>query len=92
MQDSPLRLLEDNIEKYVLEVSDAQTQPSLAECPLPDAVRADLSEGVSRFYSNDIDRLKDVANALDGKHYYLRQANLEDVFLKTTGRGLNEKQ
>jgi lipooligosaccharide transport system ATP-binding protein len=92
MQDSPLRLLEDNIERYVLEVSDAQTRRSLAGWRLPDAVRADLSEGISRFYSNDIDRLKDVANRLEGKHYYLRQANLEDVFLKTTGRGLNEKQ
>jgi hypothetical protein len=24
--------------------------------------------------------------------YHLRQANLEDVFLKATGRGLNDKQ
>ena len=27
-----------------------------------------------------------------GNQYYLRQANLEDVFLKATGRGLNAKQ
>jgi lipooligosaccharide transport system ATP-binding protein len=92
MEGSPFRLLEDNIEKYVLEVSDVQSQQGLAGDRLPDAVRADLSEGVSRFYSDDIDRLKDVATMLQGSHYYLRQANLEDVFLKTTGRGLNEKQ
>jgi lipooligosaccharide transport system ATP-binding protein len=92
MEGSPLKLLEDNIEKYVLEVSDARTQQLLAGYRLPEAVRADFSEGVSRFYCDEIDRLKDVANILQGNHYYLRQANLEDVFLKTTGRGLNEKQ
>ena len=92
MEGNPFQLLEENIERYVLEVHDAKTQQSLASSPLSDAVRADLSEGVSRFYSDDIDRLKDVANRLQGNQYYLRQANLEDVFLKTTGRGLNEKQ
>ncbi len=92
MQGSPLELLEDNIERYVLEISDARTQQVLAGYRLPEAVRADFSEGVSRFYCDDIDRLKDVANRLQGNHYYLRQANLEDVFLKTTGRGLNAQQ
>ncbi len=92
MEGNPFKLLEDNIERYVLEVQDAKTQQSLAGNHLPDTVRADLFDGVSRFYSNDIDQLKVVANMLEGNHYYLRQANLEDVFLKTTGRGLNEKQ
>ncbi|MBN1361266.1 MAG: ABC transporter ATP-binding protein [Sedimentisphaerales bacterium] len=92
MEGSPLQLLKDNIEKYVLEVSDVQTQQLLADHRLPEAVRADVSEGVSRFYCDEIDRLKEVANTLEGNHYYLRQANLEDVFLKATGRGLNEKQ
>ncbi len=92
MGGSPLKLLEDNIEKYVLEVSDARTRQLVAGHRLPDTVRADTSEGVSRFYSDDIDQLKSVANRLEGNHFYLRQANLEDVFLKTTGRGLNEKQ
>lgn len=92
MEGSPLKLLDDNIEKYVLEISDTETQQRLADHRLPDVVRADLSAGVSRFYCDDIDRLKDVANMLQGHHYYLRQANLEDVFLKATGRGLHEKQ
>ena len=47
---------------------------------------------MSRFYGDDIDRLKAVADTLQGNQYYLRQANLEDVFLKATGRGLNAKQ
>jgi lipooligosaccharide transport system ATP-binding protein len=92
MEGNPLRLLEDNIEKYVLEISDAMTQQRLEGRQLPPGIRADSSDGVNRFYCDDIDRLKDLANILEGSHYYLRQANLEDVFLKTTGRGLNERQ
>ena len=34
--------------------------------------------------------LKELAAQLEGAHYYLRQTNLEDVFLKATGRVLNE--
>jgi lipooligosaccharide transport system ATP-binding protein len=92
MEDTPLMLLEKNIERYVLEVSDVQTQQQIDTARLPQDVREDHSQGVSRFYSNDIDRLRELAGSLGGNHYYLRQANLEDVFLKTTGRGLNENQ
>jgi lipooligosaccharide transport system ATP-binding protein len=92
LEDTPVVLLEKNIERYVLEVSDARTQQGIDTARLPQSVRADHSQGVSRFYSNDIDRLRELAASLGGSHYYLRQANLEDVFLKTTGRGLNENQ
>ena len=92
MEDNPLRLLEDNIERYVLEVPDGQEKPTLQAGRLGGDVRADHSGGVSRFYCDDLDRLKGVADALEGRNYYLRQANLEDVFLKATGRGLNARQ
>ena len=92
LEDSPLRLLEENIERYVLEISDAQMQQTVAGSRLPEGVRADPSLGISRFYCDDIDRLRELVRTLPGSHYYLRQANLEDVFLKTTGRGLNENQ
>ncbi|MHC4517900.1 MAG: ABC transporter ATP-binding protein, partial [Planctomycetota bacterium] len=92
LEDHPLRLLEDNIERYVLEVPDAREEPMLAERRLGPGVRPDHSGGVSRFYCDELDRLKDVADELQGRNYYLRQANLEDVFLKATGRGLNAGQ
>jgi lipooligosaccharide transport system ATP-binding protein len=92
MEDAPTVLLEKNIERYVLEISDAQTQLEVDRALLPKGVREDHSQGVSRFYSNDFDRLREVASSLRSSHYYLRQANLEDVFLRTTGRGLNENQ
>jgi hypothetical protein len=55
-------------------------------------VRIDPSGQTIRFYANEIDILKSVADTLPVGRYYLRQSNLEDVFLKTTGRTLNEKQ
>jgi hypothetical protein len=33
-----------------------------------------------------------VVDKLSGNQYYIRQSTLEDVFLKATGRALNEKQ
>ena len=92
LEDRPLKLLAENIEKYVLETPDAQDVEEAAQGQLASAVRLDRSQGMTRFYSDDIDRLKAVADSLNGHQYYLRQANLEDVFLKATGRGLNEKQ
>ncbi len=92
MEDAPTALLEKNIERYVLEISDAQTQQEVDRARLPHGVREDHAQGVSRFYSHDFDRLRELAASLGSDHYYLRQANLEDVFLKTTGRGLNENQ
>jgi lipooligosaccharide transport system ATP-binding protein len=91
MEDQPQRLMEQNIERYVLEVP--QEQAAVIDSrELPEAVRVDHALGISRFYCDDLDRLKVVTDMLDGHPYYLRQANLEDVFLKATGRGLNEKQ
>ncbi|UCD49630.1 MAG: ABC transporter ATP-binding protein [Phycisphaerales bacterium] len=92
MEDRPVRLLEENIEKYVLEVAEEQAEEAAGQERLDPAVRLDRSQGMSRFYSDDIERLKAVADLLNDHQYYLRQANLEDVFLKATGRGLNEKQ
>ncbi len=92
MEDSPIRLLEDNIERYVLEIPDGEPGRTVErECSV-EGVRLDCAQGMCRFYSNELDRLKEVAETLSGDPYYLRQANLEDVFLKATGRGLNETQ
>jgi lipooligosaccharide transport system ATP-binding protein len=92
MEDHPQRLLEQNIERYVLEIPQEQAARAIDGRRLPEAVRVDHAQGISRFYCDDLDRLKVVTDMLDGQAYYLRQANLEDVFLKATGRGLNEKQ
>jgi len=92
LEDSPHRLLRENIEAYVLEVPVANGMQSLGESDLPQGVRPDRTDTTLRLYAQDIDRLKAVADRLAGGQYYLRQTTLEDVFLKATGRALNEKQ
>jgi lipooligosaccharide transport system ATP-binding protein len=86
MEGTPAELLESNIEKFVLELAGSHTINEMKDS----SIRIDRSEETTRLYSNDADRLKDLAAQLEGAHYYLRQTNLEDVFLKATGRGLNE--
>jgi lipooligosaccharide transport system ATP-binding protein len=92
MDDSPRNLLERNIEKYVLEVAGAGLTKDLGDISFMQTVRIDRSQETTRVYSDDIERLKAVANRLQHVHYYVRQTNLEDVFLKATGRALNERQ
>ncbi|HUT29426.1 MAG TPA: ABC transporter ATP-binding protein [Sedimentisphaerales bacterium] len=93
MQGTPQDLLEQGIEKCVLEVF--QEDPSQRfedDRPLRN-IRIDRSSDVTRYYSNDMDSLKALTGShLAGRHYLLRQANLEDVFLKATGRQLDDRQ
>jgi len=53
----------------------------------------DHSSEVVRYYCDDTDVLKDLAAShLKTDNYLIRQTNLEDVFLKATGRQLNDRQ
>jgi lipooligosaccharide transport system ATP-binding protein len=88
VEGMPAELLERNIEKFVLELTGSHNISDIADS----SIRIDHSQETTRVYSNDVDRLKNLAAQLEGAHYYLRQTNLEDVFLKATGRELNERQ
>ncbi|MHC4236828.1 MAG: ABC transporter ATP-binding protein [Planctomycetota bacterium] len=90
--DTPKALLADHIEDFVLELTENETDPDQLRNHIPETVRIDPSGHGVRFYADDIDALKSVADTLPVGHCFLRQSNLEDVFLKTTGRTLNDKQ
>ncbi len=92
MRGSPAELLEQNVEKFVLEITGSRQLETIADSDALQNVRVDRSQESLRLYSDDAQRLKQLAGQLQGAHYYLRQANLEDVFLKATGRALNERQ
>jgi lipooligosaccharide transport system ATP-binding protein len=93
MEGRPENLLKENMEPYVLEVRDAESAAQIAPEKLSNRVRADHASGVMRYYSNEIDLLKDLAAThLKAGNYLIRQTNLEDVFLKATGRQLNDRQ
>lgn len=93
MEGNPVELLEQNIEKYVIEVIDAEHAGRPADQRLPEKIRVDHALNVLRYYCDDMDTLKNLAaSRLKDGSYLIRQTNLEDVFLKATGRHLNDKQ
>jgi len=92
IEGQPRDLLTKHIEKYVLELPDAGTLHDKFNENMPDHARMERVQYGMRLFSNDYDYLKMLAGSIAGENYYLRQTNLEDVFLKTTGRGLNETQ
>jgi lipooligosaccharide transport system ATP-binding protein len=90
MEGSPQGLLQEHIEAYVLEVPIPNGELALGEAELPPGVRVDRAVGIVRFYAQDTEVLKGLTDRLTRGHYYLRQSTLEDVFLRATGRELNE--
>jgi lipooligosaccharide transport system ATP-binding protein len=91
MQNSPRRMLADNVEKYVLELQEDDCGKDIAATADAE-VRIDRSQDMTRLYSDRQESLRAIAGLMETGNYHLRQANLEDVFLKATGRGLNDKQ
>ena len=92
MQGAPKELLADHIEDYVLEMTDPAASDDISNLSLRSDIRADSSGQTVRLYSNEMDSLKTVADTVGGSSFYLRQSTLEDVFLKATGRMLNDRQ
>ena len=92
MQGKPQQLLAQNIEKYVLELCDSESGQGFSDNALPEDIRMDNSQDITRLFSNNIENLKNTVPLLEGAPYHLRQVNLEDLFLKATGRTLNDKQ
>jgi len=93
MEGRPKELMKENIEKYVLEVFDTEGAHQVDDDMLKEVIRVDHTHGVTRYYSNDIDVLKNLSTSrLQAGNYHIRETNLEDVFLRATGRQLNDKQ
>lgn len=93
MEGRPKELMKEKIEKYVLEVFDTETLGQVQDGKIKDIIRVDHTPGVIRYHSDDIDVLKNLAtSSLKAGNYHIRQTNLEDVFLRATGRQLNDKQ
>ncbi|MCL6559740.1 MAG: ATP-binding cassette domain-containing protein [Firmicutes bacterium] len=90
---NPRRLMSENLEAFVMEIRGIEKE-RVAESPLikEDSVRHEFYQGTLFVYSNDADKLSRFAEALKITDYHVRQANLEDLFLKVTGRSLNELQ
>jgi lipooligosaccharide transport system ATP-binding protein len=92
LEGPPRRLLRDQIERYVLEVVEGEIAAALSRSALPPAVRVDTVQNDLRLFADDIEVLRKLTEQLHSDDFHLRQTNLEDVFLKATGRRLHETQ
>ncbi|MHC4583710.1 MAG: ABC transporter ATP-binding protein [Planctomycetota bacterium] len=93
MEGRPKELMKENMEKFVLEVFDAEDDHEVNDDTILNNIRVDHTPGITRYHSDDIDALQNMATSfLKAGDYHIRQTNLEDVFLRATGRQLNDKQ
>jgi lipooligosaccharide transport system ATP-binding protein len=92
IRGAPSELLAKNIEKHVLEIVGGHSLETIADGAMLQKVRIDRTQETTRVYCDDDLLLRNLAGGLKDTHYFLRQTNLEDVFLKATGRALNERQ
>ncbi|MBD3315872.1 MAG: ATP-binding cassette domain-containing protein [Chitinivibrionales bacterium] len=92
VEGHPHELLRKHIEGYVLEIISREVFQGIASGIRSENIRIDESADTVRLYANDPDVLRAVAHTLEPGDFYLRQANLEDLFLKATGRALNAAQ
>ena len=92
MEGNPQKLVADTIEPFVLEIFSKEAFVSVKSFLPSHCTTVDESAGRVRVYSCDETGLKELTGRLKPGTYFIRQSNLEDVFLRTTGSVLNEQQ
>ncbi len=94
IEGNPKELIENNIEKYVMEIPEACREGD-DTCVIyfkEKNIRYEIFNNTVFAYSDNQELLVEYAKVLKREDYYIRHSNLEDLFLKVTGRGLNELQ
>ncbi len=86
----PQSLVQENIESFVLELKDPELMKHFEQDS--DGIRVESADEGGYAYSNDISQLQKISEKMTTERHsvIIRQSNLEDLFLKITGRGLNE--
>ena len=96
IEGSPRELLSKGIESWVLEVLDPETMgasgETFSEGCLSPGVRREDGNSRSQFFSDHPETLRELASRLPSGATHVRPTNLEDLFLRATGRQLNEMQ
>ena len=92
MEGSPKSLLQNNIEAYVLEIDSDEAARAVQKTGNIEGIRIDTAHEHPFLYCQDLEVLQKYARQLGKGGYYIRQSNLEDLFLKMTGRALNAEQ
>ena len=88
LEGNPAALVQGNMEPYVLEIF---KQEATEKVNPPPGVRMEKTFSRMLIYSNNISTLENISALFKPGDFFLRNSNLEDLFLKTTGRNLNER-
>ena len=89
---APQALLTEQIEPYVLELKNKQRAGELEPQFGSEEIRKEEYAERILYYSHNNGMLNSLIGGLSPSEYHIRQSDLEDLFLKTTGRKLNELQ
>ena len=92
MEGNPQKLLEEHMENYVLELLDETAMASVDTLIKDGDVRKEDASGIFLLYANELAPLNGISEYLTPGSYFMRQTNLEDLFLKITGRKLHDQQ
>ena len=92
LRGHPKQLVEEHVERYVLELTHISAAEQVLARMATAPVRLERSEESVRLYGDDYETLHDAADGLRATDFHLRASNLEDLFLKATGRALNASQ
>ena len=96
IEGAPRELLAGGIESWVMDVLDPETlgafNEAFAESSLPPGVRREDGDARSHFFSDHPETLRKLASLLPSGATHVRPTNLEDLFLRATGRQLNAVQ
>ncbi len=89
---SPATLLSEQIEPYVLELKNKDRAETIEKRLETEEVRREEYAERILYYSYNNGMLGKLIGGLSPGEYHIRQSDLEDLFLKSTGRNLNELQ
>lgn len=94
MEGKPRELMATNLETYVMEIYGAGQEliSSLTSNSIKQSLRCEVFQDSLLLHCDDAERLSSLAEDMHINDYHIRQTNLEDLFLKVTGRSLNELQ
>ncbi|MCK4514293.1 MAG: ATP-binding cassette domain-containing protein [Spirochaetaceae bacterium] len=92
MEGAPGELLENEVEGHVLEVTDLEHSDRFELAMDGAPFRKEQSSQRAIYYAADAGALERAAGRIPRESYIMRKSNLEDLFLRATGRHLNEDQ
>ncbi|MCF7927446.1 MAG: ABC transporter ATP-binding protein, partial [Spirochaetales bacterium] len=92
VEGNPHELLEQEMESHVLELINVDRAKEVEQRLHEADYRRESADQRLIYYSNNAEVLAGMHSVLGTGDYIFRQSNLEDLFLKTTGRNLNELQ